>query len=639
MFGKTVKDLKGVGSTIGELFGLENAKNYPNRIGTTPKELITNQPNYRNGDWRASRGYQFSVETFDKASNTIIKDESMDWSPFLLQINPQEISQDEIFAIQVTPTFRGVVVEHQGVTIKDINISGTTGLSPNRAEGGSMPKSGNPVFQVGHSGFEEFHELRSYFRMYVEAKRQENKSSKRELRLVFSNFKDNEFLFVEPQKFSMKRSASKPHLYDYSISLKAIGVATPLKVESDKKWFEKADEALEAAQNYFDLAVKGINGGFAIISRFQRNLSATVLGPLQSVNQALNAIRGGIATNFGEFGITRRFVKDLDRELKSIEANFNDIIGKKSASYNKAIGRVSTAEATGTVVLTGLEATTTTTTTTEEETTKKETTERTPTDTEFITLNAIQAGKKACAIILAQAELYEKNIYETNSKVLDFFPNSGIKNPNSVSTSVILGGDNIQMIAMRELGDIDKFKDIIILNNLKPPYISQTGGVGVLKYGDKILIPKPNASGASSVVKNVPYNITKNMLQAEIDLGVDIRLTEDGDLALASNKDLDLVAGVDNFVQAIALKLYLEKKSLKRHPFIGTNLNLGSKLRSKGLSNLRKEILDSLGSDSRVESIPYIELRQEGGTIYANILIKMKEIEQPIPLPLTLNVG
>jgi len=612
MFGKLYKDItEGVTNTFNEVFGSGGDKKtkYPKSINGTLASTITNEAKYDNGDWRKSRGYEFCVVSVDKASNK--SDVASGWSKFLLQINPQEISQDELFAIQVTPTFRGVVVEHQGVTIKDITISGTTGISPNRSAGGALPDSGNPIFTVGHSGFEEFHELRSYFRMYVEAKRQEAKGGETELRMMFSNYKDNEYLFIEPQKFSMKRNASKPFLYDYTISMKAIGIASQLQQET-RNLFESLDDKLEKAQNYFDLAYKGINGGFSILSRFQRNISSTILGPIQSINKAIIAVRGGVSENFGPYGITRRFVSDLKRELENDEANFTDILGRSNDNYKKAIGRQATIKGNP---------------------------DRISTYTELSVLNAIQAGKKACVILNSGNDVYEPNIFQTNSKVLESFPNSGIKTPNSVSTSTIKGGDNIQTLALRELGNIDRFKDIIILNNLKPPYISATGGPGVLKPGDKILIPQMTAAGSSSVAKNIEYNITNGMQQAEKDLGVDIRLNEDGDLAISSTKDLDLIAGVPNITQAIVIKLLLEKMSLKRKPRIGTSLPLGTKLRANGLAELRREILNSLGSDNRVESIPYIFLSQEGGTISINMLIKMKEIEQPIPLPLTLNVG
>lgn len=607
MFGKLIQDLKGVGSTFNKLLGQRDDTRYP----SAGADLITNSPEYTSGAWKDSKGYEFSVVKFDKNSSTILGDAD-GWSPFRLQINPQELSIDELFAIQVTPTFRGVLVEHQGVTIKDITISGTTGLSPNRREGGALSNDGSPVFQLGTSGFEEFHELRSYFRVYVEQKRKEAKGEASEIRMVFSNFKDNEYLFIEPQKFSMKRNAAKPMLYDYTISAKAIGVAIPPVASADFGIFSQIDNVLEKANEYTALAVQTINASFAIISRFQRNLQSAILDPLQNINRAIGAIRGGSNMNFGNFGITKRTMQSLKNELESIEANFNDIIGKKSEAHNKATGRVTTLQAA---------------------------TGRQPTFQELQIANGIQAGKKACVILMSKLELFEPDIFTSNAQVLALFPNANIENPNSVTTSTIGGGDNIQTIALRELGDVDKFKDIVILNNLKPPYISESGGPGVLKPGQKILIPSRRAAQESSVVKSQRYNITKDMQQAEIDLGVDIRLNDDGDIAFSNTKDLDLVGGVDNMIQAIGIKLLMEKGGLKRHPAIGVNLHIGSKTRSGTLTQIRRDIIASLTSDARIQAIPYIELRQEGGTVEVMAVVKLKEIDQPVPLPLTLNIG
>jgi len=153
---------------------------YPATIGNgIPVTKITNVPDFQSGGWRSSPGYAFQVYRVPLGSNTTKavpsnENDKGKWQEFRLQINPQELTQDEIFAIEVTPTFRGVVVEHHGQILKDITISGTTGKSPRAREGGVVPATGRPVLASGHSGYEEFHELRSYIRAYVEAKRSLN---------------------------------------------------------------------------------------------------------------------------------------------------------------------------------------------------------------------------------------------------------------------------------------------------------------------------------------------------------------------------------------------------------------------------------------------------------------------------------
>jgi hypothetical protein len=59
-------------------------------------------------------------------------------------------------------------------------------------------------------------------------------------------------------------------------------------------------------------------------------------------------------------------------------------------------------------------------------------------------------------------------------------------------------------------------------------------------------------------------------------MGIDFALTEGFDLALSNNNDLKLSAGVANALQAVKIKLGLEKGSLKQHPEVGLGLQVGT---------------------------------------------------------------
>ncbi|HKZ39967.1 MAG TPA: hypothetical protein VJ044_03345, partial [Candidatus Hodarchaeales archaeon] len=82
----------------------------------------------------------------------------------------------------------------------------------------------------------------------------------------------------------------------------------------------------------------------------------------------------------------------------------------------------------------------------------------------------------------------------------------------------------------------------------------------------------------------------------------------------------------------------LERGGLKRHLRFGTGLQIGGKLRGNGLQDLREEILSSLGADPRIESIPFAELKREGNTVNINLILKLRQLEQPVPIPITLNI-
>lgn len=612
-----VSDIQGA---ISSLLGGVSAKKYPDNIGDNPVFAVTNQVSKLSGNWRSSLGYSFQVVRVDSGGNA---EDVTGWQEFTLQINPQELTQDEIFAIQVTPTFRGVVVEHQGVTLKDIVIQGVTGLSPLRREGGAEKRTGRPVMAAGHSGYDEFHELRSYFRAYVEAKRLD-RSSKGELRLIFRNYKDNEHIYVEPQKFTMRRSASKPFLYEYQIAMKGIGVAgTKEKNNGYSGFLSSTIDVIDAAFDYLEYATQILNGSVGLIRRTERNVTTLVLTPLRTVNSALLAIRQGQATLFGPFGITRRFVSQLNSEIASLEANLNEVFGVNISKYNAATGRVSTL---------------------------KSASSRVPTYQELKILNALSSAKRGLLVLLQNKALFVEDPDAKSTEVESIFQrrlvaddgtlttttgNLLLDRPLSVKTVLIDGKDTIQTLAARELGDPDKFREIALLNNLKPPYISSDGGVGVLRPGDKILIPQltPTTS-RGGVVENVEYNISKFLTQSEKNLGVDLRIDENNDLVFANFGDFDLYAGVDNIAQAILVRLGLEPGSLKRHPELGVGLEIGRKV--KNLGTIRNRIVSTLVQDSRIDSVPFLDLQQEGNTTLINMIVKIRDLAEPVPLEIVV---
>lgn len=59
----------------------------------------------------------------------------------------------------------------------------------------------------------------------------------------------------------------------------------------------------------------------------------------------------------------------------------------------------------------------------------------------------------------------------------------------NVSKARTLHGDNMVLLATRLTGDPNRWRELVVLNNLKPPYITETGSDGVLAWGDIILYP------------------------------------------------------------------------------------------------------------------------------------------------------
>lgn len=124
-------------------------------------------------------------------------------------------------------------------------------------------------------------------------------------------------------------------------------------------------------------------------------------------------------------------------------------------------------------------------------------------------------------------------------------------------------------------------------------------------------------------------SITKNLTQAEIDLGVDLKINMDGDLELNNLSDFNLVAGGANAAQAIRLKLEIESGGLLYHPNIGTDLQIGEKIKDAFL--IKTQILKSLGQDPRFENVDVLT-EINGGVILITLRVTIKETGLSVPL-------
>jgi len=639
---------------------------------------VTNHAVEDDKSWRSSFGYGFKVvRVFQDGSVTEgpAAPDGTKWGDFILQINQSELSEDEVFAIQVTPTYSGVVVEHQGITIKDLVIKGTTGLSPKRGAGGAFSASGRPVLKAGHSGYWEFHMLRNYIRAYVEHKRIDNKSADEgELRLIWNNFKDHESLYVVPQKFTMNRSARKAHLYDYTIALKAIGNAK--EVKKSQSWGAIVDNFIDTVIGDIENGVKILEASTGFVKQVEQDVTATIVTPFTLIGQGLAETQNlKLAIQNAGGNISKLGIKNLLQKVVDTQNNLYDkLLGSEIASYNAAIGKVSTnPDAKGTKNVTfdewrginGLmqlkkSGNLMTQSQIDFEKDVKETMDEANgyyADSKRTKANA--AAKAGLASLekkkqqatdsgnIVLAEIIQTQIDELQSAVDNSTSKQGgldqLDSTKNVSEPLVVqGGTTIQNIAAKTLGSPDKFKELVELNGLKSPYIDPTPldddpvrVPGVLRPGDVILIPRSgNAQSPNGVINNGSYPVTSDLTEQQKNFGVDIKLTEDFDIELSPTGDAKLIASTDNVAQAILVKLLLEVGSLKRHPGIGTNLGIGTKAVQPSL--VLDKVRSSLANDSRIASVVFAQVTQESNALLIDLVLKLRGYDQPVSLPVKI---
>lgn len=156
-----------------------------------------------------------------------------------------------------------------------------------------------------------------------------------------------------------------------------------------------------------------------------------------------------------------------------------------------------------------------------------------------------------------------------------------------------LRGDTLQSVALRELGDARKWSELIWLNSLKPPYLTDDASqvrLGVLISGSTIRVPSASAEVDAGVFPD-------EVFLADCHL-------EDG-LLQVENGDFALVSGRANLHQALSNRITTDHGELKFHGTYGANLG-----RLKGaLSGPVRQMIaaeyvsDAMQSENRVQSV------------------------------------
>lgn len=120
-------------------------------------------------------------------------------------------------------------------------------------------------------------------------------------------------------------------------------------------------------------------------------------------------------------------------------------------------------------------------------------------------------------------------------------------------------GDTVQAVSLRELGDASRWPEVVAINGLVPPYISDdVRSTGVLKSGDMIRIPAAQTVVTSAADPAQVY-------------GVDVMLDANGFLA-SDGGDLRVVSGVSNLTQALQHALDTDAGELAFHPTYGSSI-------------------------------------------------------------------
>jgi hypothetical protein len=141
------------------------------------------------------------------------------------------------------------------------------------------------------------------------------------------------------------------------------------------------------------------------------------------------------------------------------------------------------------------------------------------------------------------------------------------------------------------------------------------------------------------VLVNLPkgrsISIVQNLDRQQKAMGVDIGLTPEFDLALNNNQDLKPVAGVANALQAVKIKLGLEKGSLKQHPDLGLGIDVGTR-QAQNTDTVRASLENAILTDPRFSAITDLNIEFNGDITRLGMRIIAADGSDVIPLTFTI---
>jgi len=202
--------------------------------------------------WNRSYPYQLLIIDTQNGRQDVL-------TTFTLPISPQELSIQSPFAIDTAVTLGGVVEQHNGIPLRMITLSGTTGLLPLRGLTASRQnlEMGTPIFAgtvagvqalqtatgqarnliTGEAsapnvipqkdldgpdgkttGYYQFTLLERFLEAYALTKKT---AGGRALRLAFAVWKSNAVYLVTPVAMTCIRSAASPLEYQYQLQFRA----------------------------------------------------------------------------------------------------------------------------------------------------------------------------------------------------------------------------------------------------------------------------------------------------------------------------------------------------------------------------------------------------------------------------------
>ena len=526
----------------------------------------------------------------------------------VMVLNPTAYNLSEPFQLTLTPAEDDTVVsEENGIIVREITLEGTYGLRDKVARGFLGAQGGGQAI----SGEQHFEALRNLFREYSTLKKDANRSAN--IRLVFHALRDDDHFIVVPRVFETPRTAkiTRTH-HSYRITMAAIGEADAITPEPDTSGFDFTDALRDINEGVNDAraAFAELTADVSAIKRKVANIQA-VLGNAAQVINAVSAFVSGttalinfplqlVATiteqlaNAGDRLIetTPPFVVadvfgENTRSLRRMEAAF-DIISMYDDKFNAEVERVED-------LFNG---------------------ERNLTNAD------VQAGEGATSptedgsggSTIGSAT---RGVSGSDGRT------AGLEIPRDtgLQTVRVARTDSLESIAAL-VGTTPEA--IIIINDLRSPYLTVSGGPGIAKPGDLLLVPAKPQAGDVTGRGAVDY-LTAEEAMYGVDLNIDrVKLRKTGKLdfrvdTARDSLDGEFTRGIQNVVQGTQITVFTERGTTVFLPDIGLRRNVGTKGTLQHVLLASLTLREALLADPRISGIQSSQVVLDGDVLSQEI--------------------
>jgi len=492
----------------------------------------------------------------------------------VLALNPRRYTLSEPFQQTLTPTMGDTVVaEENGLIVRELTLEGTAGLRKKRG----AAFSGD---QGEMTGSEHFLHLRNLFRSYSRLKKQPRNSA--HIRMIFHSLRDDDHFVIVPRTFTTPRDARTSRLhYEYSITAAIIAEAdnnlVALEIAQDS--FTEGLAAISAFFNDGRAAFAEITSQLSKVQRKVANIQAVMIqvgGFLNSVGNTFRAV--GNLINF-PLQLATSIVTAVDTAADLLGEDLGDELAQQ---LSRSLRRLSQA-------MDGIAA-------------SPARFGPNPVDD----LSVRYAGELALTQVDLSERLAGATIGSQTRNTSGSGSGAGLELPgfSSIRRETLDRTDSIDGLAARfsTLAEL-----IILLNDLRFPYIAAGGGPGILAPGDIILIPVADDLGTAGVPPQAEY-LTADEALYGIDFALDPVELQANRLELRVDEtrdflDAQFARGLNNVIQGTEITVRTERGATIYVPEVGIKRSVGIKGTVEHLLLAALYLREGILADPRVEGI------------------------------------